>query len=284
MTGRIRYGATAMEPWRNGRKEVFRMEMTARVIREFKDKISKGPVLGPFCKTLDPSFIEILGYSGFDFCILDMEHGPAASSNLSDLIRACNVTGILPVVRVPEISEQAIGKALDLGAGAVQIPQITNALQAKKAIELARFYPKGERGVCRFVRAAHYSAMPREEYFESSNEILVTLQIEGVEAIHNLEEIMEVEGIDIIFIGPYDLSQSLGVPGQIDHLKVLEYMNAIVDMGMRRNIQIGTFVDTRKGMNKWIAQGVRYVSYSVDVGIFMDACKELVGDFEAAKN
>ena len=165
------------------------MEMCSRVIKDFKDKIANGPVLGPFCKTLDPSFIEILGYSGFDFCILDMEHGPASSSNLADLIRACNVTGILPVVRVPEVSEQAIGKALDLGAGAVQIPQISNAFQAKKAIELARFYPKGQRGVCRFVRAAHYSAMPREEYFETSNEILVTLQIEGVEAIQNLEEI-----------------------------------------------------------------------------------------------
>lgn len=106
-----------------------------------------------------------------------------------------------------------ISEVLDIGTGGIQVPQIVNALDAQKVIKQAKFAPKGMRGVCRFVRAAGYSSKDRYTYFREADETLVILQLEGKEALENMDEIIEVEGIDVIFIGPYDLSQSLGVPG-----------------------------------------------------------------------
>ena len=194
------------------------------IVLKFREKIKNNEfVYGIFTKSQDPMFVEIQGISEYDFVILDSEHGPYSVSQQQNNIRAALLRGLLPIVRVSELSENMIGKALDIGALGVQVPQIENAKQAKKAVKYARFYPYGERGVCRFVSAADYSAKDRNEYFKSSKDLLVILQLEGVQAISNLDEILEVEGIDIIFIGPYDLSQSLGVPGDIKNPKVKCY-------------------------------------------------------------
>ena len=247
------------------------------ILAKFKNKLHKGKyVFGPFTKSTDPAFIEVIGYSGFDFVILDMEHGPAGFSELQNLIRAALLTNIIPIVRTSDSSEVSISKPLDLGALGVQIPQVTSSNTARDCIKAARFFPQGERGVCRFVRAANYSSMPREEYFRKANEILIIIQLEGKEAIRDIDNSLEVEGIDIIFIGPYDLSQSLGVPGQIDHPLVKEAMNKIVKLARSHGIVVGTFTDTPQSAEMWKNAGVQYISYSVDVGIFTVACSQLV--------
>lgn len=244
-----------------------------------RGKLAAGEaVYGPFMKTLDPAFVEAAGFAGFDYAILDMEHGPLGTENLANLLRAAGVASIVPIVRVPDISEQSIGKALDLGACGVQIPQVSDAEDAREALRLARFHPAGERGVCRFVRAAGYSSIPRSRYFAESNEALVILQLEGAKALANLDEILEVEGIDVIFIGPYDLSQSLGVPGQVEAPVVAEAVATIAGKARTAGIAVGTFVDDAKAARKWVGAGIRYISYSVDVGIFHDACRSILGD------
>ena len=153
------------------------------------------------------------------------------------------------MVRVNSYEE--ISRALDVGAAAVQVPQVSSAGEAAAAVREARFYPQGERGVCRFVRAAHYSAMDRTDYFSAANQALVIVQLEGQEAIRNLDEIMEVEGIDIMFIGPYDLSQSLEVPGQTTHPLVVQQMKKIVDKAREKNILVGTFTDSLETLKMW---------------------------------
>lgn len=254
--------------------------MNEQLIISFKQKLLKGQaVFGPFMKTCDPAFAEAAGYAGMDFAILDMEHGPISVQEMQNNIRAAQIAGILPVVRVPAVTEEAIGKALDIGAAAVEIPQISSAKQAMQAVQLAKFYPQGQRGVCRFVRAAHYSAQPREEYFGTANKSMIIIQLEGQEAIDNLEEILAVPGIDIVFIGPYDLSQSLGLPGQTTHPAVIGQMEAIVKKAREKGIVVGTFTDSYESMRMWVEAGVQYISYSVDVGIFYEACAWLVRQF-----
>lgn len=249
------------------------------ILDKFKEKIAKGlPVGGPFMKTGDPAFVETAGYAGFDFCILDCEHGPISTETIQNNVRAAIISGMVPIIRVAGISEEHIGKALDIGALGIQVPQIRNAVDAKKAVELAKFFPLGERGVCRFVRAAEYSTMDRYEYFKKANSTLVILQLEGGEALNNMEEIMAVKGVDILFIGPYDLSQSLGCPGEVDNPKVIEKMMEIVEAGKKRDIVIGTFLDTAEHIVRWKKAGLQYLSYSVDVGIFALACKAIVDD------
>lgn len=252
-----------------------------KILDRFKETLKQGkPVFGPFMKSTDPAFIEIAGHSGFDFVILDMEHGPATTSELQNLIRGALLANVIPIVRTSDSSEISIAKPLDLGALGVQIPQVTSGAMAKECVKAARFYPKGERGVCRFVRAADYSSMPREEYFAKANENLVIIQLEGKEAIKDIDNILKVEGIDILFIGPYDLSQSLGVPGQIDNPVVIEAMKDIVNRARTLGIIVGTFTDTLKAARMWEKAGVQYISYSVDVGIFTTACSQLVKDLK----
>ena len=164
--------------------------------------------LGPFMITSDPAYVEAAGYAGYDFVLLDMEHGPGTFENLQNLIRAANVAGVCPVVRVPRGMDIWVDRALDVGAGALLVPQIDTADQARAVISAAKFAPVGSRGTNRFVRSACYGAKPGSEYFAQANETVVIIQAEGKKAVENLDEILDVPGLDVLFIGPYDLSSS----------------------------------------------------------------------------
>jgi 4-hydroxy-2-oxoheptanedioate aldolase len=235
------------------------------------------PALGPFCKFTDPAACEIAGLAGFDFAIVDMEHGPISIERAQDLLRACEVAGLSPVIRVPANEEHEVLRALDIGAHGVQVPEINTRGQAEKLAASARYHPRGRRGVCRFVRASRYTAVPREQVFERANDaVTVIAHIEGLEGFRNLDDILAVDGLDVIFIGPYDLSQSLGVPGRTDDPKVVATMEDIARRAAARGRAVGTFVETPEQARRWIAAGVRYVSYSVDVGILMSAYQAIV--------
>lgn len=252
-----------------------------KALKNFKNKIkSDDCVYGIFMKTGDPMFVEAAGIGGFDYVILDTEHGPVSIENQQNNIRAAEARGTVPIVRLPDGDENTIGKALDIGAYGIQVPQISNTAEAKQVVKNAKFYPYGMRGVCRFVRAADYSNMDRFEYFENSKDLLIILQLEGVKAIENLDEILDVDGIDILFIGPYDLSQSLGIPGQVNNPVVVAEMKKIVEKAKAKNKVIGTFVDTPEDLEMWRKLGLQYLSYSVDIGIFMDACRNLTAEFK----
>ncbi len=245
----------------------------------FLEKLEAGQtVVGPFSKTSDPSMIEAMGYAGFDFIIIDLEHGPNSILNAQNLVRAAQITGTFPIIRVPENSASAIGKALDIGALGVQVPQISNAEQAKLAVEYAKFGPIGMRGVCRFVRAAEFSNKDRFEYFAEANQNYLILQLEGEEAINNIEAIIAVAYVNIIFLGPYDLSQALGVPGQINHPAVIEKIEYIVNLCKANSKKTGIFTDNLADARRWRELGIDYISYSVDVGIIQEASKTIISE------
>jgi len=252
---------------------------TTELIRCFRQRIAERPVFGPFSKTSDPAIVETLGRAGFDFIILDTEHGPNSIETVQNLIRAAQLSAMAPIVRVPSGDCEMIGKALDVGAAGVQVPQISCAEDVKAAIKHAKFAPLGMRGVCRYVRAAGYSSMDKADYFRRANEALVIIQIEGQKALDNLDEILAVDGIDIVFVGPYDLSQSLGVPGEVEHPLVIEKMRQIVQACLDKNVFVGNFTETIPQAEMWANQGLRYMSYSVDVGILYEAGKALLSDF-----
>lgn len=251
--------------------------MEMELLNSFKRKLAEGkPVIGPFMKTMDPAFVECAGHAGFDFVILDMEHGPAGFPDLQNLIRGAEAAGVLPVVRTCDASETAIGKALDLGAAGIQVPQVKSVQEGEEIVRAAKFYPEGERGVCRFVRAASYSSMPGDRYFREANENLVIMQVEGAQILENLDSILKIKGLDILFIGPYDLSQSLGVPGKVGDRKVVDTIRKINDRARMAGIVTGVFCDTAESLELWYRAGIRYLSYSVDVGIFSSACRDIV--------
>lgn len=250
--------------------------MKRNVIEEFKAKLKNEGVVGVFCKTCDPAFIEVLGYAGADYVIIDLEHGPNSICNAQNLIRGAQVASVLPIVRTKESCQSVMSEALDIGAAGIQVPQITCKQDVLNVMERTKFSPAGNRGVCRFVRAADYSAKNRFDYFKEANECLTIIQVEGQAGIDNIDEILDVDGIDVLFIGPYDLSQSLGVPGEIDNPLVEEKMLEIINRCAEKGVAVGTFTDTLENAKKWKRLGVKYISYSVDVGIFYEAAKEII--------
>ena len=234
-------------------------------------------VFGPFLKLTDPAAVEIIGFAGFDFIIIDAEHGPISIQNAQNMIRAAETANITPIIRVANNDEALILRGLDIGAQGIEIPQINSKSQAIKAVKSVKYSPQGERGVCRYVRAANYSSMDKFEYFKSANnETMIIAHIEGVEGINNLDEILSVPGIDVIFIGPYDLSQSLGIPGEVSNPLVTEKMKEVVLKCKENKVSVGTFADDVKTAKFWVSLGVQYMSFSVDVGILYEASKQIV--------
>jgi 4-hydroxy-2-oxoheptanedioate aldolase len=234
-------------------------------------------VFGPFLKLTDPAVVEIMGFAGFDFVIIDAEHGPISMQSAQNMIRAAETANVTPIIRVANNDESLILRALDIGAQGIEIPQINCKSDALRAVKSVKYSPQGERGVCRYVRAANYSSMDKFKYFKSANEeTMIIAHIEGVEGINNLDEILSVPGIDVIFIGPYDLSQSLGIPGQVNNSLVVKKMKEVVLKCKQNKIAVGTFADDVETAKSWISLGVQYMSFSVDVGILYEISKTIV--------
>jgi 4-hydroxy-2-oxoheptanedioate aldolase len=254
------------------------------IIDHVRAVLAEGPITGPFCKTCDPALIEALGQAGFAFGILDLEHGGNDLPTLGHLLRAAHCGGLLPVVRVPDADPSLIGRVLDLGAGGVQVPDVRNAATARACVQAARFAPLGSRGVCRFVRAADYGGMERSAYFSAANQALLVLQVEGAEGIAALDEILAVDGFDVLFIGPYDLSQSLGHPGEIEHPAVIAAIEGVVTRCAAAGVACGIFCDNAVQAARWRGLGVRYLATSVDVAIFADAARGLAHSLLAAQD
>ena len=231
-------------------------------------------ICGPFVETGAPELVEIAGVAGFDFVIIDREHAAFSGETVGNLIRAAARADIAPIVRVRENSPGAILEALDLGAVGLHIPQIANADDARRAIAASKFPPEGERGFNPFVQAAAYGAEPIDKFRERSNrDILLVLHIEAQDSVDQIDAILAVPGIDVAFLGPYDLSQTLGIPGQVTDPRVRDAMKAVVEAAAKRGIAVGTFANSREQAALWIAAGVSYLSYSVDSVLYLDACR-----------
>ncbi len=245
---------------------------------KLKKALREGKIVyGPFLKLTDPAIVEIMGFAGFDFVIIDQEHGPISIQNTQNMIRAAESANITPIIRTTKNDESLILRALDIGAQGVEIPQINCKDDAIHALKSVKFSPMGERGVCRYVRAADYSSMNKFEYFKSANEeTMIIVHIEGMEGISNLGEIISVSGIDVLFIGPYDLSQSLGIPGKVNDPLVENKMKEVVLKCKQHKIVVGTFADDIQTAKKWVSLGVQYISFSVDVGIIYNASVDAV--------
>lgn len=247
-----------------------------------KKRLARGDCLfGPFVNLCEPAVMEVAGLAGFDFAIIDTEHGEMSSDRAVDMIRAATLAGISPVVRVYDNQPELISKALDIGAEGVQIPQIGSKAEAVAAVRAAKFSPAGARGCNRYVRAAQYSHADKLTYFAKANEeTSVILQVEGQEGVSNVADILTVGGIDVLFIGPYDLSASLGIPGQVDHPRLIDAVQKTMDIARKAGVAIGFFVDDVDSAVKWKKRGIQYISFASDVGLLYSVFKENASAFQ----
>jgi 2-keto-3-deoxy-L-rhamnonate aldolase RhmA len=244
---------------------------------QLKRKLQQGEVvIGPFMNCAYPAFIEICGHAGFDFAIIDMEHGPLHTLVAEDLCRAADCVGLSPVIRVRKNDAPQIQRALDIGSAGVQVPQIESKADAEAVVTAAKYSPLGSRGLSFNTRAGMYTAAGTQITDKLNQESLVVIHVEGKRGVDNLQEIVAVPHIDVIFLGPYDLSQSLGIPGQVRDPRVVELMQKCVTTIRNAGKAVGTFADNPEVAKQWIHAGVQYIGLGVDVAIFLKACQALV--------
>jgi 2-keto-3-deoxy-L-rhamnonate aldolase RhmA len=173
------------------------------------------PVLGCSIMVPSPQMVEMVGHAGFDWVLIDLEHGTIDLETAELMIMAAEVSGITPIVRPKTNRKEDISSAMDRGAMGVQVPHVNSAEDTRRAVSAVKFGPGDNRGVAAGTRPDSYGlSKSADEFLKHSNEqTLVCVQLEHVAAIENVDEILTVEGVDVFFIGPSDLSQSMGHPG-----------------------------------------------------------------------
>ena len=230
---------------------------------------SDARLVATFSMIDSPAIVELLASAGFDAVVLDTEHGPIGPESLNVLIPAARAAGIAPLVRVRTNDPSLIGAALDVGAAAVVVPQIDSGAAAAAAVAAARFGPAGSRGANPYVRAAGYHG--DAGWFARANaETAVLLMVEGTGGMAALPDILATPGLDGIFIGPFDLSQAMGLPGQVDHPDVLARITAIVSEAGTHGVATAIFAPTPALARRWFELGVRLVALGFDTALALD--------------
>jgi 4-hydroxy-2-oxoheptanedioate aldolase len=183
-------------------------------------------VIAPFASSA--GLVELVGHLGFDGVFLDCEHGPGGWEDIEHMVRAAELAGYTSVVRVDRNDAATITRALDRGAGGIQVPHVNTAAEAEAAVQHAKYAPLGHRGWSGW-RAA-FGEDPATFSRRANEQTLVAVMLEEVEALHNLDEILRIDNIDVFFVAPGDLAQSMGYPGQTDHPQV----SAAIEDALRR--------------------------------------------------
>jgi 4-hydroxy-2-oxoheptanedioate aldolase len=237
------------------------------------------PLLGTFVGIPAPALVEMCGHAGLDFVIIDNEHGPAGIESTESLIRAARVAGVIPVVRTFEAD---ILRVLDVGASAIQVPQVNTPEQAARIVAAAKYPPTGGRGAAFSTRAAGFGFFGGETHVRDSNEgIAVIVMVETRAAIDAIDAILAVPGVDAVFFGPTDLSFALGHPGQLQHPEVVAAIEHGIARALAAGVAPGVLALNPAEFHRWHKAGARYLP-GVLSGVIGNALRELVAGVRAA--
>ncbi|MGI6574760.1 MAG: HpcH/HpaI aldolase family protein [bacterium] len=220
------------------------------------------PVLGVFQGFYSPDVTEMFGFTGFDFVIIDTEHGYMSPEACQSMIRAAECVGITPIIRIPNNEREYVLRALDIGAMGVQVPMINSKADAERAGRYSKYPPKGIRGLAMSTRASTYGLdLAGPTHIETSDaEALVIVQIETQQGVDNLDEIVQAENVDVVFIGPTDLSQCIGFSCQPNHPTVQATIQKIIEKTVAAGKIAGIFANTVEESKKCIEMGARYIA------------------------
>jgi 4-hydroxy-2-oxoheptanedioate aldolase len=237
-----------------------------------KTKISDGKAgLGVICPNRDPILVEVLGHLGFDFYIIDGEHGAISAANAEELVRACEVGGLTPLARVRSNDPKLILQFLDAGVMGIMMPGMKHAEDVRELVKAVKYPPIGDRGLGP-IRAADYMLkMPQSQYVSFANEqTLVLPQIEDIEAIENLPAMVKVPGVDGFIIGPRDLAMSMGFTDGPKHPEVDKEIDQIFEVVRSAGLIVGTVASTGSQAKTLIDRGAQLILNSV-VGLLSAA-------------
>lgn len=249
----------------------------------FLQKLKKGKsVLGTF--VINPSLesVDVISSSGIDFIIVDGEHGPITFETAQRMAITCESRGVSPIMRVGNIDICQIQNALDIGMHGIQVPNINTIEDAANVIKFSKYPPEGIRGFSPFTRAGGYSSKDAKSLTKMANNNIATiLNIEGTDAISNIDEILTIKAAEVYFVGLFDLSKSLGIPGDTSNPIVIKKLKEIINKVTNAGKYPGTIATSLDQIKYFLDLGVKYLTYSVDCDILKSGYQSAVNIFSA---
>ncbi len=241
--------------------------------------------LGMFHEIGNTAIVEMMGYACLDYVVIDTEHGPSEVESTQNYIKATNAANLTPIVRVKDSQRSTILKMLDVGASGIIIPDVRSVKEVEDIVSYGKYFPIGERGVAPTSGSkywyAEYAQKGLEHLFNVVNrETLIIPQCETKEALENIEEIVKIEGVDGIFVGPYDLSIALGKPGQFEDPEIIEAIQYVLDVCKENQKFSFVYGNSIEDINKKFTQGFDSVTYSMDIIIFGQAIQKIIQQIE----
>jgi 4-hydroxy-2-oxoheptanedioate aldolase len=248
-----------------------------------KAKLARNqPIFGIWSIIPSPILAEVIGVSGFDFQILDMEHGPYDLGSLDASIRACESTGCSPLVRIPGIAQFVIQSAMDLGAHGIIVPQVADEAAAAAAVRCAKYAPDGTRGYNPFTRAASYKNPPNNQSGKLHNNFgFTSIIIESLSAYSALDKILQIRDLDMIYLGIYDMAVAMGCQGDVSNPRVEEFVTEAVPRIRRAGKAVGMMVMSTREIEKALKLGANVLVYAVDTFIIHRALQEASDAFQS---
>lgn len=252
--------------------------------KSFKTRLAEGePGIGCWLHLFSPIAAEIVSQAGYDCVMIDLEHGPGTLMDALALMQAVQGQDCAPLLRVPANDPAEIKRALDIGIAGIMIPAVDTAQEAEAVVSACRYPPKGQRGLAPIiVRAADYGARWQDYVAEADDEIMIMCQIETGRAVENAAEIAAVPGVDLLFVGPFDLSGDLGYLGQPDHPAVLERIKTVERAAKSAGKLLSGIPTPERDAASLFADGYDLVLADFDLLLLRDAARASVHKLRAA--
>lgn len=242
-----------------------------------KKLIQEKPLFGTFVKTTSPEIVEMIALAGFDFILVDTEHSPFTFGQVKSLAAIAQGMGMKVVVRPPDFTRSSLQYSLDLGSDGIQAPQLYDEKDAAQIVSLCKYQPIGSRGITFSHRASQYGFCDQKEYVDAANhDVLINVHIETKEALERVDRIAATDGVDLLFLGPADLSYSLGCDSDIVHGGLSEAFLTIKNAAHRHGKMMGTLINSEEKLKFCLDNDVRFIVWDTDLNMLKNQMMQVV--------
>ncbi len=254
-------------------------------MKYLRERVLNGEILAGTWLNLGSSLTaEMAGKAGFDWALLDQEHGLGEQETLLHQLQALEAYKTAPIVRIAWNEAPRFKRALDLGASGIMIPYINTAEEAQKAVHAMRFPPQGVRGVAKFNRAAGFGREFETYFREANSRLLTVVQIETLEAVKNVQDIANIDGVDVLFVGPLDLSVSMGIPEQVDHPDFRAAIKQVISAGKSAGKAAGILIPNSDRLALMVEDGFSFIAVGSDGGLIASGMNQTAESFAIHKS
>jgi 4-hydroxy-2-oxoheptanedioate aldolase len=253
-------------------------------VNRVKERLEAGEtVFGTWLQTASPTVANILAHSGMDFVTVDMEHGPASFSEAESIMYAVEAGGSTPMIRLGDGSAPTILRACDVGCQGILVAHVQTSDEAAEIVRAMRFFPDGERGMAPFTRLHDWSSADLVQKLADANRWqLAGILVEDRVGLENLDDILAVAGLDLVYLGIFDISQALGHPGKLDHPDVLAAVSSAVARIDEAGKAVGAVARDADHLRWLLKTGFRYISYLCDTALIAQGARAVRADFKEA--